>query len=211
MGENLRGSASDSTALQVARAVQSLDELIAALTSRDDSAAESAVHELKEQGAAGTSVLVELLESKDPEHRWWAVRALAATPGPQTAWFVRALEDPETEVRAAAALALAAHPDEAATAPLVSALSDVDGLVAVLAVHALVRAGNSAVPLLVESYEKAPARGRIHILRALAELRDPRAIKLMMIALETNSAALQYWAREGLERLGLDMVYLMPD
>jgi len=114
-------------------------------------------------------------------------------------------------VRAAAALALAAHPSAAAAGPLARALSDADNLVAVLAVNALVKIGEACVPLLIEAYEQAPARGRIQIMRALAELRDHRGIKLMMGAMSEESAALHYWAREGLEKLGLNMVYLRPD
>jgi hypothetical protein len=33
----------------------------------------------------------------------------------------------------------------------------------------------------------------------------------MMKAMDQESAALQYWAREGLEALGLDMVYMKPE
>ena len=84
-------------------------------------------------------------------------------------------------------------------------------LVAVMAVHALSKLGETAVPPLLEAYTGAVPRGRIHIMRALAELRDPRSIRLMMDSLEEDSAALQYWAQEGLERLGLNMVYLKPD
>jgi len=189
----------------------SIDELVADLISRDESAAEAAVSGLAEGGASAAQAMLHLLGSADAEHRWWAVRALAAMPAPPTDWFVRALGDAEAEVRAAAALALAAHPDEAAAASLVPALCDEDSLVAVLAVNALVKIGGAAVPMLLESFVEAPRRGQIQIMRALAELRDPRAIKLMLASLERDSAALQYWAQEGLERQGLNMVYLKPD
>jgi HEAT repeat protein len=49
---------------------------------------------------------------------------------------------------------------------------------------------------------------RILALRALAELRDHRAIPVMMQVMEEDSVLLQHWAQEGLERLGLDMVYI---
>ena len=48
-------------------------------------------------------------------------------------------------------------------------------------------------------------------MRALAELRDVRAIRLLLQASDEGSAAVQYWAREGLNMLGLDMIYLTPD
>jgi hypothetical protein len=33
----------------------------------------------------------------------------------------------------------------------------------------------------------------------------------MMQVMEEESVLLQHWAREGLERLGLDMVYIKPE
>jgi HEAT repeat protein len=188
----------------------SIRDLVADLSSGDETAAEAAVAKLAQRGEAAAEVL-ELLGSGDAEKRWWAVRSLAALPGPRAEWFIGALDDDVAEVRAAAALALAAHPHEDAVTALVSALSDEDNLVAVMAVHALSKLGQAAVPPLLDAYAGAMPRGRIHIMRALAELRDPRSIRLMLDSLEEHSAALQYWAQEGLERLGLNMVYLKPD
>jgi HEAT repeat protein len=56
----------------------------------------------------------------------------------------------------------------------------------------------------------APQSARIHALRALAEIRDQRAIPVMMQVMGEDSALLQHWAKEGLDRLGLDMVYIKP-
>jgi HEAT repeat protein len=47
-------------------------------------------------------------------------------------------------------------------------------------------------------------------LRALSEIGDHRAIPVMMKSLSEESALLQYWAQEGLNRLGLNMVYIKP-
>jgi HEAT repeat protein len=56
---------------------------------------------------------------------------------------------------------------------------------------------------------QAPAREvRIHALRALAEIRDHRAIPILMKVKERDSALLQHRAKEGLDRLGLHMVYI---
>jgi HEAT repeat protein len=188
----------------------SITDLVADLSSGDETAAEAAVAMLAQRGEAAAEVLA-LLDSGDAEKRWWAVRSLAALPAPRTEWFTGALHDDKADVRAAAALALAAHPHESSASALVSALSDEDNLVAVMAVHALSKLGEAAVPLLLGAYASAVPRGRIHIMRTLAEVRDPRSIRLMMDSLEEKSAALQYWAQEGLERLGLNMVYLKPD
>ena len=48
-------------------------------------------------------------------------------------------------------------------------------------------------------------------MRALAELQDHRAIPLMLKATEQDSAMLYHWAEQGLERLGLNMVYIKPE
>jgi HEAT repeat protein len=93
----------------------------------------------------------------------------------------------------------------------VDCLNDDDGVTAVLAVGALTAIGRAAVPALIEAFGGATPRARIHIMRAVAQIRDPRAINLMMQAMAQDSAALQYWAQRGLEMLGLDMVYLKPE
>jgi HEAT repeat protein len=66
------------------------------------------------------------------------------------------------------------------------------------------------VPALLEVMQDAPVNVRIVALRALSEIRDQRAIPVLMKSLSEDSAVLQYWAQEGLERLGLDMVYIKP-
>jgi HEAT repeat protein len=86
-----------------------------------------------------------------------------------------------------------------------------DAETANLAMNTLVKIGKDSVPELIEGFkDKTSQSARILALRALAELRDPRAIPVMMQVLEDDSALLQYWAKAGLEQLGLDMVYLKP-
>jgi HEAT repeat protein len=189
----------------------SVDKLLADLVSHDESAAEEAVPMLAQRGIEIFPRLLELLDSEDADRRWWAVRTLAAMSEPRQDWLRRALADPEPEIRAAAALAFTAHPEESAASSLVQCLGDEDSVVAVLAVGALVQLGGPVVPLLLDAFENANPSGRIHVMRALAEMRDPRAIKLMMNSLDAESATLRYWVREGLERLGLNMVYLSPE
>jgi HEAT repeat protein len=83
-------------------------------------------------------------------------------------------------------------------------------MVCSLAANALVKIGSASVPSLIEAVKNGPQSQRIHALRALAELRDHRAIPVMMKVMQEDSALLQHWAQEGLERLGLDMVYMKP-
>jgi HEAT repeat protein len=121
-------------------------------------------------------------------------------------------------VRQCAALGLAIKPDDSAVQSLVQALNDEDSMVSSLAVNALVKIGKAAVPALIEVVKRnpelreegAPQSARIHALRALAEIRDHRAIPIMMSVMEEDSVLLQHWAKEGLDRPGLDMVYIKP-
>jgi HEAT repeat protein len=188
-----------------------LDELLADLTSGDETRAENAVPGLVELGEDAFPALRNLLDSVDADQRWWALRTLAQAPQPQTEWLLPFLTDSAAEVRQAAALGLCSHPDETAIKPLIRALSDADSLVSDLARNALVVIGKPAVPSLLEIPGDAQQRARINALRALAEICDYSAIPTLIAALEDDSVMMQHWAEEGLERLGLNMVYLKPE
>ncbi len=185
--------------------------LLADLTSGDEARAEAAALELAQLGDAALPALGPLLRSADVDRRWWAVRTLGQMQTPPSGWLIEALSDNSSEVRAAAALALSIHPVEDAAPALVQALQDEDSIVAVLAVNAIVAIGKAAVPALLDAYPNSNPRGRIQSMRALAELQDHRAIPLMLKATEQESAMLYHWAEQGLERLGLNMVYIKPE
>ena len=187
-----------------------LQDLLSDLTSGNEIRAEKAVSGLIDLGEEAIPALVDLTHASEVDHRWWALRVLAQSPHSQAEWLVPFLNDPAREVRQCAALGLAIKPDESAILPLVQALSDKDSMVSNLAVNALVKLGSAAVPALIEVVKNAPQSVRIQALRALAEIRDHRAIPIMMKVMEEDSALLQHWAKEGLDRLGLDMVYIKP-
>jgi HEAT repeat protein len=187
-----------------------MQRLLKELTSGDDIRAEGAIPALVELGAAVIPSLLDLTHADDVDSRWWAVRALAAFPETQPAYLIPLLGDSSPEVRAAAALALCSHPHESAVEALTQSLTDNDPLTAGLAVNALGLIGGASVPSLLEVMNHAPTGVRILALRALSEIRDHRAIPMMMKCLGGDSAVLQYWAQEGLTRLGLDMVYVKP-
>lgn len=192
--------------------MNTLQELLSDLTSGDENRAENAVSALLALGESALPSLLELTRSPDADTRWWAVRTLAQSPHSQTEWLLPFLtEDPAPEVRQCAALGLAGKADESAIRPLVHALSDADSMVGSLAATALVKIGAPAVPSLIEVVKNGAQVARIRALRALAEIRDHRAIPVMMKVMEEDSSLLQYWAQEGLERLGLNMVYLKPE
>ncbi len=187
-----------------------LQDLINDLASGNEARAEKAVPSLIEMGEVAIPALMDLTRSSDVDQRWWGLRVLAQSPHCQAEWLIPFLNDPAREVRQCAALGLAIKPDENATQPLIQALSDEDSMVSSLAVNALVKIGKMAVPSLIEVVKNASQSARIHALRALAEIRDHRAIPIMMKVMEEDSALLQHWAKEGLDRLGLDMVYIKP-
>jgi HEAT repeat protein len=190
--------------------VSSLQDLLRDLTSGNEARAEKATVRLIELDEEAIPSLRDLTHSPDVDHRWWALRILAQSPHAQAEWLVPFLSDPAREVRQCAALGLAIKPEENAVQPLIEALSDEDSMVSNLAVNALVKIGNKAVPALIDVVKSAPQSARIHALRALAEIRDHRAIPVMMKVMEEDSVLLQHWAKEGLDRLGLDMVYIKP-
>ena len=83
-------------------------------------------------------------------------------------------------------------------------------MVGSLASNALVKAGPASVPALLETLKESPQPVCILALRALAELKDHRAIPVLLEMAGADSAVLAHWAEEGLERLGLNMVYIKP-
>jgi HEAT repeat protein len=190
--------------------VSSLPDLLNDLIGGDETRAEEAVSLLVDLDEEALPALLDLTHSTDADHRWWGLRVLAQSPHSQAGWLIPFLNDPAPAVRQCAALGLAAKPDEVAIQPLIRALSDEDRMVGNLAANALARIGSAAVPSLIEAVKSAPQSARIHALRALAEIRDHRAIPVMMQVMGEDSALLQHWAKEGLERLGLDMVYIKP-
>ena len=205
MGQHRARRASGPAALQI-----KMHELLAELTSGDDTRAEKSIPAIVDLGLAAIPTLLELTRAEEVDSRWWAVRALAASPHTRTEDLIPLLSDSASDVRAAAALALCNHPDESAIPALINTLSDEDSLTAGLAGNALVKIGSPSVPSLLTVMSEAPTGIRIIVLRALSEIRDHRAIPVMMKSLSEESAVLQYWAQEGLQRLGLDMVYGKP-
>jgi HEAT repeat protein len=189
-----------------------MQDLLAELTSGDDVRAENSVTAIVELGMAVLPALLDLTRAEETDSRWWAVRALAASPHTRTDDLIPLLNDSAPEVRAAAALALCNHPHESAVEALVKTLADEDSVTAGLAGNALVKIGSPSVLSLIKAAQEASIgiRARSVALRALSEIRDHRAIPVMMKVLSEESALLQYWAQEGLDRLGLNMVYVKP-
>jgi HEAT repeats/PBS lyase HEAT-like repeat len=190
---------------------QQISALIGDLTSGDDQRAEASVTGLKQYGSRNLPAISALLDASDANVRWWAVRSLAELNDRRASdLIIRALEDEDTSVRQCAALAISQHADERAIPGLIKLLSDPDSLLARLASNALVAIGPPAVPALLDALSDGRQVGRFEVVRALAIIGDPRAIAGLMGVLEEDSALLEYWADEGLRRMGVGMLYFSP-
>jgi HEAT repeat protein len=192
--------------------MKDLQQLLNNLFSGNDSQAEEAAGALARVGAAALAALASFRQDPDPDRRWWAVRVLAAIPDPAVpGWLIQSLTDPDPAVQQCAAMALSEQTDLAAVPHLVEALQKSDQLLARLAGNALVRAGSEAVPALLDVMEKGPHGARIEAVRALAEIKDLRAVPMFFKAVrDGDSPIVEYWADIGLERLGIGMAFFKP-
>ena len=192
------------------------DNYLAELFCGDDERAEAVVEEIAAlpagQQARLQSELEAALDSPERDRRWWATRALAALPVLEvSALMLRSLGDVDASVRQCAALGLRLHPDAEALPSLLSMLNDEDSLCAELAADALVEIGAPAVPDLLELLSSGGPKARVEAARALALIGDTRAIPALFGVLDEDSALLEYWAEQGLERMGVGMVFFSPD
>lgn len=191
--------------------MDALDQWIAELTGGDDRRAEAAALQIAAAGERAAGVLSQLLASADSDTRWWAARALAEIPGEAVCDSLElALADPDPAVRQCAALGLGKQLQPRAIPTLLQALSDSDSLVARLAANALVAIGASSVEPLSSLLGSAPQRVQLEAARALALIGDPGAIPALFNALDGDSTLLEYWANEGLERMGVGMSFFKP-
>ena len=193
-----------------------MDALLADLISGDETLAEAAMNKLVALGEETFPALKDLLASPEADHRWWALSVLAQIETADVNWMLAALDDDSVEVRQCAALGLSVHPDEKSVSALIGALRDPDSMVSTLSANALIKIGAAAVPGLLAVLEENQLEkkslqikaARLGAIRALAAIADPRTVPAMMAALEEDSVFMQHWAETGLEKLGLDMVYM---
>jgi len=188
-----------------------LSKIISAFTSGSDQVADQAALELAASGSQSLDAFQTLLDDPRPDVRWWAVRTLAEIKFPHAIpLLINALSDPDDGVRQCAALALQQQPDSRAIPALVKLLNAPDHLLRRLAGDALISSGDDAVPALLEVLSESHQQARIEAARALALIGDTRAIPELYKMLDSDSALLEYWASDGLERMGVGMVFFAP-
>ena len=185
--------------------------IISEFTCGSDDRADTAARELAAAGSYNLSIFSELLIDHRADVRWWAARSLAEIQSLQvTPLLLQALNDSDNAVRQCAALALIHQPDSRAIPALIQSLNSTDRLLARIAGDALVATGGDAVPALIEVMQTGPHPARLEAARTLGLIGDPRGIPVLFEALGGESAILEHWAGEGLEKMGVGMVYFKP-
>ena len=185
--------------------------LLAEFTSGSDEQAEVAALQLAAHGTGSLPLIGEFLQNANVDVRWWAVRSLADIRDPSVIpMLLLALHDPEPEVGQCAALALRYQADPEAIPTLILTLNLPDRLMARLAADALIATGDKSVPALIEVLENKSQPACLEAARALGAIGDPRAIPALFKALDEDSAILEHWAGEGLEKMGIGMVFFNP-
>ncbi len=188
-----------------------LKDVLDELSCGEDERAEAALSHIAAWGSQAFDVLSERLSSPEPDVRWWAVRGLAEVQDERVPeLLVQALADPDLGVRWCAGLALRNQPSEKAVPALVSLLSQEEALTRRLAGDALVAVGSQAVSSLLEVMQAGQHQARLEAVRALAKISDERSIPALFAALDDSSALIEYWASEGLEKMGVGMVFYKP-
>lgn len=186
-------------------------EVLDELSCGEDERAEAALPHLAAWGPEIVDALQERLFNSDPDVRWWAVRGLAEVQDERVPdLLLKALADPDKGVRWCAGLALRNHPSEKAAPALVNMLSAEDALTRRLAGDALAAIGSPVVPQLLEIMQHGQHLARLEAVRTLAQIGDERAIPALFEALDDSSALVEFWANEGLEKMGVGMVFYRP-
>jgi HEAT repeat protein len=86
-------------------------------------------------------------------------------------------------------------------------LHDDDRLLGRLAADALAALGSEGLPVLLEALKVGPQAARVEAMRALALMKEMDAVPALFGGLDDESALIEYWADEGLQRRGIGMVF----
>lgn len=188
-----------------------LDSLLSDLTSGDDDLAEKAALAIQGFGQNAVTKLSQLITDPDPDIRWWAVRALAEFhEGNTTELIIIALGDDDQYVKQCALLAMRNRRDSNAIPILTQFLGDEHSLLSRLAVDALIAIGKDATPALLEILEYGDNLARLASVQALAMIGDYTSVSALFHQLDSSSAIIDYWANEGLKKMGIGMSFFEP-
>jgi HEAT repeat protein len=183
--------------------------LIEQFSSADDAACEAAAIALGQQGAAGLTILAELLSAAEADARFWAVRGLWANGSPAAVnLLLPALSDQEEMVRSGTALALGELKAEAAVEGLAALLATDPAESGRHAADALAKIGQPAAGVLIKALQDERPWVRVRATKALVSVESKQAIPALFQALDDESYVVRHHAEEALARMGVgQMVY----
>jgi len=188
-----------------------IQSLLEQISSGDDGRAEDALHALAAHGVGVLPLLLQQLQSDDPDQRWWATAALALIEHPDAkVALLHRLSDSDVSVRQCAAFGLRQQPYAEAIPQLVEALGDRDRLMARLAANALTALGEKSISPLTEALRAPASTVRSEAARALSMMDDTAVIAPLFTALDDPSALVVHWAEQGLARLGVGLTFFDP-
>lgn len=148
-------------------------------------------------------VLLSNVRDKRPAMRETVVHILGIIGSPTAAHvLIEALNDPVPAVRLQAAKALGRVGDPAAVPALLSALHGADEQMGSQIFSSLVKLGSMAVPVLLQESKSNSAWMRWHANRALGEIRDIRALPVLVNALQDPDHAVAWVAAKSLVQFG---------
>jgi len=153
--------------------------------------------------ARAERVLLAAARDKRPAMRETAVYILGLIGSPVAApVLLEILQDPVPAVRLQAAKALGRVGDPSAVPALLSALRGADEQMGSQIFSSLVRLGHAAVPVLIETSTSSSAWMRWHCVRALGDIRDHRALTVLVRALSDPDHSVAWVAAKGLVQFG---------
>ncbi len=182
------------------------------LFSGDDKRAEFAGSQVPENSALALDSLEKIIGEGNSERKWWACRALSSFSDSKASnLLIYCLGDENKSINYCAAKGLQIQPSIEALVPLISMLDQPDALLRRLAGDALIALGFQATEALIANLEEGTQISKVESARALAFIQDPQSIGALFEALKSGSSLLEYWAQEGLEKLGQGMRFFSPE
>lgn len=155
------------------------------------------------EAARAENVLLAGARDNRPAMRETSVHILGIIGNPATTpVLIEALHDSVPSVRLQAAKALGRTGDPAAVTPLLDALRGADEQMGSQIFSSLVRLGHDAVPALLKAATSNSAWIRWQAIRALGEIRDRRALPVLVRALGDRDHSVAWMAAKSLVQFG---------
>lgn len=184
--------------------------LIDALSDNDSLISDNAAKALVEIGSPAVEPLILAFQDRDVNRRTKIVNILGKIKDNRAViLLIDAIRDESRIVRSQAAMALGNIKDTRAISPLIDALRDRNAQVCEAVSNALVEIGQSAVVPLIMAFQEGDIKFRSSIISILGEIKDERAIILLIEVLNDTSWVLRSEAAKALGNIG-DPRALMP-